>query len=50
MHVPVDRHSKQSTFVGCISADGSAMKAMIIVDRAIMEADLNLYGYDGEKY
>jgi hypothetical protein len=25
--VPFDRHSKRSTLVGCISADGSAMRA-----------------------
>jgi hypothetical protein len=47
--VPVDRHSKRSTLVGCISADGSVMRAMIIVDRVTMEADLDLYGYDEEK-
>jgi hypothetical protein len=50
MHVPVDRHSKRPTLVDCISADRSAMKVMIIVDRTTTEADLDLYVYDGEKY
>jgi hypothetical protein len=48
-YVPLDRHSKRSTLVGCIAADGSAMRAMIIVDRVTMEADLDLFGYDEEK-
>jgi hypothetical protein len=47
--VPIDRHSKRSTLVGCIGADGSTMKSMIIVDRTTMEADLELYGYDASK-
>jgi hypothetical protein len=46
MYVVVDRHSKCSTLVGCISADGSSMRPMTIVDRVTMEADLNLYGDD----
>jgi hypothetical protein len=50
MHVPVDRHSERPTVVGCMSADETAMKVMIIVDRATMEANLDLYGYDEKKY
>jgi hypothetical protein len=47
--VPVDRHSKRPTTVGCIAGDRSAMKAMIIMDSVTMEDDLQLYGYDAEK-
>jgi hypothetical protein len=42
--VPVDRHSKRSMLVGCISGDGSVMKAMVIVDRVTMDDDLQLFG------
>jgi hypothetical protein len=49
IHVAVDRHSKHSTLVGCIAADGSSMRPMIVVDRVTMEADLKLSGYDEDK-
>jgi hypothetical protein len=47
--VPVDRHRKRSTSVGCIAGDGSTMKVGIIVDPVMMEDNLQLYGYDAEK-
>jgi hypothetical protein len=47
--VPVDRQSKRSTMVGCIAGDGSAMTAMIILDRVTMEDNLQLYRCDAEK-
>jgi hypothetical protein len=49
IYVPIDRHSKRSTMVGCISGDGGTMKSMVIVDRATMEDDLQLFGYDPRK-
>jgi hypothetical protein len=46
---PLDWYNKPSTMVGCITGDANAMKAITIVDRATMEDDLQLYGYDAEK-
>jgi hypothetical protein len=43
--VPVDRHSKRSTMVGCISARGHRMKPCILLGRATTESELLLYGY-----
>jgi hypothetical protein len=45
----IDRHSGPPMMVGCIVGGGSAMKSMIIVDRAAMEDDLLLFGYDPRK-
>jgi hypothetical protein len=47
--VPSDRHSKRSTFVACIAADGCRMKPFAIVDRVTIEKDLQYYGYDASK-
>jgi hypothetical protein len=44
--VPVNRHTKRSSLTACIAADGYRMKPFVIVDRAIMEAEVGLYGYD----
>jgi hypothetical protein len=44
--VPVDRHSRRSTFLACIAADGFRAKPFIIVSRATAEAELRLSGYD----
>ena len=44
--VPYDRHSKRSTFVACIAADGFRMKPFVIVPRATAEKELKYYGYD----
>jgi hypothetical protein len=46
--VPVDRHSKRSTLVGCISAGGYRMKPCILLERATVESELHLYGYGPE--
>jgi hypothetical protein len=44
--VPFDRHSKHSTFVAYIAADGFRMKPFAIVDRVTAEKELQYYGYD----
>lgn len=44
--VPYDRHSKRSTLVACIAADGFRMKPFVIVHRATVERELKYYGYD----
>jgi hypothetical protein len=44
--VPVNRHTKRSTLTACIAADGYRMKPFVIVDRATVEAEVGLYGYD----
>jgi hypothetical protein len=44
--VPVNRHARRSTLTACIAADGYRMKPFVIVDRAIVEAEVGLYGYD----
>jgi hypothetical protein len=44
--VPFDRHSKRSTFVACIAADGYRMKPFVIVPRVTAEKELKYYGYD----
>jgi hypothetical protein len=44
--IPVNRRTQRSTFTACIAADGYRMKPFVIVDRAIMEAEVELYGYD----
>jgi hypothetical protein len=49
VNVPVRRHSKRSTIVGCIARDGGVMRCVMIVDRVTMEADLALFGYSGDK-
>jgi hypothetical protein len=38
--VPFDRHSKRSTFVACIAADGFRMKPFAIVDHVTAEKEL----------
>jgi hypothetical protein len=43
--LPVDRHSKQSTFAVCIAADGSARRPFVILDRVTMEKDIHYVGY-----
>jgi hypothetical protein len=44
--VPYDRHSKGSTFVACIAADGARMNPFVIVPRVTTEKELKYYGYD----
>jgi hypothetical protein len=44
--LPYDRHSKRSTFVACITADGIRMKPFAIVPRFTAEKELQYYGYD----
>jgi hypothetical protein len=44
--VPYDRHSKRSTLVACIAADGFRLKPFVIVHRATAEKELKYYGYD----
>jgi hypothetical protein len=44
--VPVNRHTERSTLTACIAADGYWMKPFLIVDRATVEAEMGLYGYD----
>jgi hypothetical protein len=43
--VPVDRNTKRSTLVACITADGFRFKPFIIVDRVTAEKELPMYGY-----
>jgi hypothetical protein len=45
--VPHDRHSKHSTFIACIAADGCRMKPFAIVLRFMAEKELRYYGDDG---
>jgi hypothetical protein len=47
--VPIDWYSKRSMMVTGIVGDGSAMKSMIIVDRATTGDELQLFGYDPRK-
>ena len=44
--IPVDRNSKRATLVGCISADGTVMKPMILLSRKTIEGDIFLSGYN----
>jgi hypothetical protein len=44
--VPVNRHTKRFTLTACIAADGYRMKPIVMVDRATVEAEVGLYGYD----
>ena len=41
----VDRNTKRASLIGCIAADGSALKPMIIVPRKRLAANLKHYGY-----
>jgi hypothetical protein len=41
-----DRHSKRSTFMACIAADGFRMKPFAIVDCVTAEKELQYYDYD----
>lgn len=45
IRVPRDRNSKRSTLVGCIAADGSALRPMILLSRKTMENEIKLHGY-----
>ena len=42
---PRNRASKRASLVGCIAADGSTLKPMIIIPRKTIEEELELYGY-----
>jgi hypothetical protein len=44
--VSVSRHTKRSTLTACIAADVYWMKSFVIVDRATVEAEVGLSGYD----
>jgi hypothetical protein len=44
--VPSDGHSKGSTFVVCIAADGFRMKTFVIVPRVTVEKELKHHGDD----
>jgi hypothetical protein len=44
--VPVHRHTQRSTLTAYIAADGYRMKLFVIVDRATVETEVGLYGYD----
>jgi hypothetical protein len=44
--VPFDRHSKRSTFVACIAADGFRMEPFAIVNCVTAEKELQYYGCD----
>ena len=44
--IPKDRNSKRASLVGCISADGEALKPMLIIPRKTIESELALYGYN----
>jgi hypothetical protein len=44
--VPVSRDTKRSMLTACIAADGYWMKSFVIVDRATVEAEVRLSGYD----
>jgi hypothetical protein len=44
--VPFDRHSKRSTFVARIAADGFRTKPFAIVDCVTAEKEVQCYGYD----
>jgi hypothetical protein len=44
--VPVNRHTKGSILRTCIASDGHRMKLFVIVNRATVEAEVGLYGYD----
>jgi hypothetical protein len=47
--IPFDWHSKRATLLGCIAADSSTIRSMIVVERVIMESDIPLAGYSSEK-
>jgi hypothetical protein len=42
--VPMDRHSKRSTFTACIAAHGSRMKPFVILSCAPAEEELRSFG------
>jgi hypothetical protein len=44
--VPSDWHSKRSSLVACITADGFCMKPFVTVDRSTAENELKYYGDD----
>jgi hypothetical protein len=44
--VPVDRHSRRSTFTAGIAVDGFRAKPFVIVPRVTVENELELSGYD----
>ena len=44
--IPKDRNSKRVSLVGCIAADGEALKPMLIIPRKTIESELALYGYN----
>jgi hypothetical protein len=43
-----ERHSKRSTLITCIAADGFRMKRFVIVHRTRAEKELEYYGYDAQ--
>jgi hypothetical protein len=45
--VPANCHTKRSTFIMCIAADGYRRRPSVIVDRATVEAGEALSGGDG---
>ena len=44
--IPVDRNSMRATIVGCIAADGTCMKPLVLLPRKTIDSDLILYGYN----
>jgi hypothetical protein len=49
IEIPVKRQGKRASLLGCISADGSALKPMVIVTRRSFEDELWHNGYTPEK-
>jgi hypothetical protein len=47
--MPVDRSIKHASLIGSITADGTRLKAVIIVPRKTLEIEVQLWG-DGEKH
>jgi hypothetical protein len=49
IQIPVDRHSQRATLVGAIAGGSSTVRAIVIVDCVLMEADIRCVGYSPEK-
>ena len=45
---PVNRNNKRATLIGCIAADGSALKPFVITCNKTIEKELLLWGYRDE--
>jgi hypothetical protein len=49
VYVPVSRTGRRITLVACIAADGSSIKALVIIPRKTVDPDLFLLGWTDEK-